>query len=53
MKQLKIAYIITYDAENVNNWSGLGYYISKIVEKYLGDVDYIVNLKTKRFKNFI
>lgn len=49
MKRLRIAYISTYDSENVNNWSGSGYYISKTVEKYLGDVDYIGNLKSKRF----
>jgi len=49
MKKLKIAYITIYDARDINNWSGTGYYISKTVEKYLGDVTYIGNLKTKKF----
>jgi glycosyltransferase involved in cell wall biosynthesis len=52
MNRLKIAYISVYDSTDVHNWSGLGYYIAKSVEKYVGDVDYIGNLKTKRFIDY-
>ena len=49
MKRLNIAYVTPYDAKNVHNWSGLGYYIAKAIEKYVGNVDYIGNLKTRRY----
>lgn len=49
MSRLKIAYISVYDSRDVHNWSGLGYYIAKTLEKYVGDLDYIGNLKTKKF----
>jgi len=49
MKKLKIAYVTTYNALDVNNWSGLGYYIAKTVEKYLGELTYIGDLRPKRF----
>ena len=52
MKRLKIAYISIYDSTDVHKWSGLGYYIAKTLEKYVGDIDYIGNLKTKRFVNY-
>lgn len=54
MKKLKIAYVTTYDGTNVNNWSGLGYYISKTLKKYVGEVEYIGNLVSKKFlRNYI
>ena len=40
-KRLKIAYVTSYDAKDVNNWSGLGVYIARTLEKYIGDVEYI------------
>lgn len=46
---LKIAYITSYDANDINNWSGTGYYISKTVEKYLGSLTYIGILEAKEF----
>lgn len=49
MRRLKIAYVTIYDASDVNNWSGTGHYIAKTVEKYLGDITYIGNLKPKKF----
>ena len=29
---MNIAFVSTYDARNIRNWSGLGYYISKSLE---------------------
>lgn len=49
MKRLKIAYVTVYDAKDIHNWSGLGYYIAKTLEKHVGDLDYIGNLRTKKF----
>lgn len=49
MNKLKIAYISVYDANDVHNWSGLGYYIAKALEKNVGELDYIGNLTTKKF----
>lgn len=49
MRRLKIAYITTYDVNNVNNWSGIGYFIANTVKKYLGDVEFIGNLNQRRF----
>ncbi|MEJ7768093.1 MAG: hypothetical protein WKF89_09795, partial [Chitinophagaceae bacterium] len=42
---MNIAFVTTYNARNVSNWSGLGYYISKSLEdngnnmNYFGDLD--------------
>ncbi len=52
MNKLKIAYISVYDANDVHNWSGLGYYIAKALEKNVGEVDYIGNLRTKKFLEY-
>ena len=49
MQKLKIAYISTYNAENINNWSGTGYYIAKTLEKYLGEITFIGNLDSKKY----
>jgi len=49
MKKLKVAYVTTYNALDVNSWSGLGYYIAKTVQKHLGEVTYIGDLKTRRY----
>lgn len=53
MKRLKIAYISVYDSSDVHNWSGLGYYIAKSLEKNVGDLDFIGNLKTKKFIEYV
>jgi len=47
MKKLKIAYISSYNSEDANNWSGLGYYISKTLQEHVGDVEYFGSLKYK------
>lgn len=52
MNKLKIAYISVYDANDVHNWSGLGYYIAKTLEKNVGELDYIGNLTTKKFLEY-
>lgn len=52
MNKLKIAYISVYDANDVHNWSGLGYYIAKALEKNVGELDYIGNLTTKKFLEY-
>ncbi len=49
MKRLKIAYVTTYNALDVNNWSGLGYFIAKTLEKHLGNVEFIGNLKIRKY----
>src|ERR1700712_1588165 len=42
---MNIAFVSTYDARNVSNWSGLGYYISKSLEDNGNNLDYIGELK--------
>jgi hypothetical protein len=43
---MKIAYITTYDALDITNWSGTGYYIAKALEKNTGvTLKYIGNLE--------
>lgn len=44
---MKIGYITTYDATDVNNWSGLGYYISKALKEQFEEFYYIGNLREK------
>jgi glycosyltransferase involved in cell wall biosynthesis len=38
-----------YDATNIGNWSGLGYFIGKTLQQYVGKVTFIGNLKSGRF----
>lgn len=49
MKNLRIAYVTTYDASDINSWSGLAYYIAQTLDKYVGEVEYIGCLKIKKF----
>lgn len=49
MRRLRIAYVTTYDATNVNNWSGSGNYIARTLDKYVGDVEYIGDLERKSY----
>jgi glycosyltransferase involved in cell wall biosynthesis len=41
----KISYVTEYDARDVHNWSGLGYYIAKSLQSQSAHIDYI-NCKT-------
>ena len=41
---MRLSYITTYDALDVNNWSGLGYYISKALTDQGNTMNYIGNL---------
>ncbi len=50
---MNIAYITTYDANNVKNWSGLGYYIADAIKQqdnqlyFIDDLKYSPGLTTK------
>ena len=41
---MKISYVTTYNAQDIHNWSGLGYSISKALENQKAQIDYIGNL---------
>ncbi len=43
----KISYVTEYDARDVHNWSGLGYFIAKSLQSQNAQIDY-VNCKTTR-----
>jgi len=42
---MKISYVTTYNALNIHNWSGLGYYIAKSIKDQKNDIDYIGSLQ--------
>ena len=44
---MNIAFVTTYDAQDIINWSGLGYHISKSLESSGNKLQYIGNLHTK------
>ncbi len=44
---MNIAYVTTYNALDIHNWSGLGYTIAKALEEQGNSIDYIGNLKKK------
>lgn len=44
MNRLRIAFVSTHNAKNINKWSGTVYYMSKTIEKYIGEVEYFGNL---------
>ena len=46
-QNMKIAYVTTYDASDVHNWSGLGYYIAKSLNTADIELEYIGNLDNK------
>ena len=48
---MKITYVTNYDAKNVHNWSGLGYFIWKALENQNNEIVFIGNLKEQ--SNFI
>lgn len=54
---MKISYITTYDASDLKNWSGLGYYIANSMINQNAEIDFIGNLTAKadyslRLKSF-
>jgi len=49
---MKIAYTTTFDARDVNNWSGTPFYMSKAFAASGDDVHYIGNLKRKLPRGF-
>jgi len=44
---MKLSYVTHYDALDVRNWSGTGYYIMQALKKQNVDFEYVGNLKTK------
>ena len=44
---MKIAYTTTFDAQDVNNWSGTPYYMSRALQEAGNDINYIGNLQRK------
>lgn len=47
MGHLRVAYVTVNDPLDKNTWSGLEYYIAQTVNKHIGDVTYICNLKNR------
>ena len=45
----KIAFISTYDSREINSWSGTPHYIAKSINEHIGEVDFIGNLKYKKY----
>jgi glycosyltransferase involved in cell wall biosynthesis len=43
---MKLTYASVFDATNLNNWSGLGYYYGVMLEKAGFDLNYLNNLNT-------
>ncbi|MFB8791754.1 MAG: hypothetical protein U7123_23650 [Potamolinea sp.] len=44
---MRIAYVTNYNAQDIRNWSGSGYYIARSLEKQSISVEYIGSLKEK------
>jgi len=42
---MKIAYVTTYESNNINNWSGVGYHIARAFERQSINIKYICPLK--------
>jgi len=45
---MKISYVTVYDAKDLHQWSGLGYYLAKELEQQGAEMDYIGNLRARR-----
>jgi hypothetical protein len=45
---MKISYVTVYDPNDLHQWSGLGYYLSKALEQQGAEMDYIGNLRIRR-----
>ena len=46
-RRLKIAYVASYNAKDVNNWSGTGAAMARLLEKHIGDIEYIDSLSVR------
>ncbi len=44
---MKISYVTVYNARNLRNWSGTGYYLSKALSDQGAGICYIGDLCTK------
>jgi glycosyltransferase involved in cell wall biosynthesis len=44
---MKVAYVTTYDAQNVKNWSGLGYFIAQALANQSLSLEFIGDLEQK------
>lgn len=47
MGHIRVAYVTVNDPKDKNTWSGLEYHIAQTVNKYIGNVTYIGNLKKR------
>jgi len=47
MRSMKLAYVTPYDARDINNWSGLGYYIAQSLQGEAVSLDYVGPLKDR------
>lgn len=50
---LKISYITSYDATNILNWSGLGYFIGRSLKNQKAELDQIGGVKTFHYPDLI
>jgi glycosyltransferase involved in cell wall biosynthesis len=46
---MRLSYITEYEASEINNWSGLGYYIARALAQQGFELDYIGKLKSSLF----
>lgn len=44
---MKISYVTSYDAENIHNWSGLGFNIAQALKQQGNNLDFIGNLESR------
>ncbi|MFT3754056.1 MAG: glycosyltransferase family 4 protein [Paludibacter sp.] len=47
---MKISYVTPYNALDIHNWSGSGFYIAKALENQNNQIDYVGNLEMKSTK---
>ena len=47
MSEMRLAYVTTYDATDIGNWSGLGYYIARSLENQSISLEYTGPLRQK------
>ena len=45
---MRVTYITIGNAQNIHNWSGLEYYISKTLEEHVGEVSYLGDIQVKQ-----
>jgi hypothetical protein len=44
IRRYNIAYVSTYDVRDIENWSGIPFFMGRLLEKYIGNVTYIDGL---------